>query len=425
MIVKVPQFPWYGDTELELDFPDSWEVVVPRMKGEKAPALSSQQIRDALRKPIGTPRLAEMAKGKKEVCIIFDDLTRPTKADKIVPHVLDELHEGGIKDENIRFIAALGLHGAMKLMDFQKKLGEDIPQKYFVFNHNPYENCTYLGETSRGIPVSVNAEFMACDLKVSIGSLVPHPTAGFGGGGKMILPGVSSTESIASNHGKLNMRSETGAMILDTWGRVDDNIQRLDMEEIARMAGLDFSINALVNIDRDTIAIYCGDLVEAHREGVKMARQVYATESPPEADIVVANTYAKANETALVAGLGTKLLKESGGDLVVIGNIPEGQICHYLGRSFGKTIGGQLYGAHKDLPPRVNRMFALGPYIDKAGLDWIGAVDKITILNSWTEIIGALKNGNGSKPRAVVIPDGTLQYFPHSGLPKGETVPGD
>jgi len=425
MIVKVPQFPWYGDTELELELPDSWEVIVPRMAGENAPKMSAGQIRDAIRKPIGTPRLAEMARGKKEVCIIFDDLTRPTKLDQIVPHVLDELHEGGIKDENIRFIAALGLHGAMKLMDFQKKLGEEIPQKYLVYNHNPYENCTYLGETSRGIPVSVNSEFMACDLKISIGSLVPHPTAGFGGGGKMILPGVASTESIAANHGKLCTISDSGTIVLDTWGRVDDNVMRLDMEEIARMAGLDFSINALCNMQRDTIGLYCGDLVEAHREGVKMARQVYATESPGDADIVVANTYAKANEASLVVMLGSKMLKESGGDLVVIGNIPEGQICHYLARSFGKKIGGQLYGAQTKLPPRVKRMFALGPYIDKAGLDWIGPIDQIILLNSWAEILDMLKKGHGNKAKAVVIPDGTLQYFPRNGLPRGATIPGD
>jgi len=425
MIVKLPQFPWYGDTEFKLEFPDSWEVIVPRMAGENAPKMSDGQIRDAIRKPIGTPRLAEMARGKKDVCIIFDDLTRPTKADQIVPHVLDELHEGGIKDGNIQFIAALGLHGAMKLMDFQKKLGEEIPHKYLVFNHNPYENCTYLGKTSRGIPVSVNSEFMACDLKVSIGAIVTHPTSGFGGGGKMILPGVSSIESIAANHGKLCTISDSGTLVLDTWGRVDDNAQRLDMEEIARMAGLDFSINALCNMQRDTIGLYCGDLVEAHREGVKMARQVYATESPGDADIVVANSYAKANEGALVVGLGSKLLKESGGDLVVIANIPEGQVCHYLVRSFGKKIGGQLYGPHKKLPSKVKRMFALGPYIDKAGLDWIGPIDQIILLNSWAEILDALKKGNGNKAKVVVIPDGTLQYFPHSGLPRGATIAGD
>jgi nickel-dependent lactate racemase len=421
MIVKVPQFAWYGDTELELDFPDSWEVIVPKMAGADTPKLTAQQIKEALRSPIGSSRIAELARGKKEVVIIFDDLTRPTKADEIVPHVIDELHEGGIKDENIRFIAALGLHGAMKLMDFQKKLGEGIPKKYLVFNHNPYENCTYLGDTSRGTPVHVNSELMACDLKIAIGGIVPHPTAGFGGGGKMILPGVSHIDSIASNHRNLCQLSDSGTLVMDNWGRVDDNIQRLDMEEIARMAGLDFSINALVNIRRDTIGLYAGDLVAAHREGVKMARQVYATEAPSEADIVVSNAYAKGNEAALVQILGSKMLKESGGDAVITANIPEGQICHYLARSFGKDMGGRLWGKQTKLPPRVNRMFALGPYLDKAGLDWVGPVDQIIVRDTWAEILAELKGSNGHEARAVVIPDGTLQYFPHSDMPRGYT----
>jgi len=425
MIVKVPQFPWYGDTELELSLPNSWEVIVPRMAGQDAPKLTDKQIREAFHNPIGTPRIAELARNKKEVVILFDDLTRSTKVDELVPYVLQELREGGIKDENIRFIAALGLHGAMKLMDFQKKLGPEIPQKFLVFNHNPYENCTYLGETSRGVPVWINSEFVACDLKISIGSIVPHPTSGFGGGGKMILPGVAHIDSIAANHRNLCEVAESGSLVLDSWGRVDDNAQRLDMEEIARMAGLDFSVNALVNIHRETIGLFVGDLVEAHREGVKMARKVYTTEAPSEADIVVANAYTKANEAVLVVTLGSKILKEEGGDLVVIGNIPEGQICHYLARSFGKKMGGQLWGPQTKLPSRVKRMFALGPYLDKAGLDWVGPIDQIILLNSWDEILAMLKESYGDKAKVVVIPDATLQYFPHSGLPQGATIPGD
>ena len=421
MIVKVPQFPWYGDTELELDFPDDWEVIVPKMAGQDAPKLSDKQIRDAFLNPIGTSRIAELARNKKEVVILFDDLTRSTKVSELVPYVLEELREGGIKDENIRFIAALGLHGAMKLMDFQKKLGPEIPQKFLVFNHNPYENCTYLGETSRGTPVSINSEFMACDLKISIGEIVPHPTSGFGGGGKMILPGVAHVDTITANHRDLCEISESGTIVLDTWGRVDDNAMRLDLEEVARMAGLDVSVNAVVNLHRDTIGLFVGDLVEAHREGVKMGRKVYATEAPSEADIVVANTYSKANEAALVVTLGNKMLKEAGGDLVVIGNIPEGQICHYLARSFGKKMGGRLWGAQTKLPARVKRMFALGPYIDKAGLDWLGPIDQIILLNSWGEILEMLKKSYGDKAKAVVIPDGSLQYFPRSGLPRGYT----
>ena len=109
----------------------------------------------------------------------------------------------------------------MKLVDFQKKLGVDIPGRFLVFNHNPYENCDYLGETSRGTPAYVNSEFMACDLKLSIGCILPHPTAGFGGGGKMILPGIAHVDSITANHRNLCTSSESGGMALDAWGRVD------------------------------------------------------------------------------------------------------------------------------------------------------------------------------------------------------------
>jgi nickel-dependent lactate racemase len=425
MIVKVPQLPWYGDTELELDFPDLWEVVVTRMAGENARMLSGQQIREALQHPIGSRRLAQLARGKKEVCILFDDLTRPTKAGNIVPCVLEELREGGIREQNIRFIAALGLHGAMKLMDFQKKLGDEIPKRFLVFNHNPHENCTYLGDTSHGTPVSVNSEFMACDLRIAIGCIVPHPTAGFGGGGKMIMPGIAHVDSIAANHRNLCQITESGGMVFDNWGRVDDNSQRLDMEEISQMARLDFSVNAIVNMRRETVGLFAGDLVEAHRAGVKIARNIYATKAVEPADIVVVNAYVKANEAALVVTLGSKMLKESGGDLVVTANIPEGQICHYLLRSFGKDMGGQLWRKQTELPTRVKRMYALGPYLDKAGLDWVGPIDRISILDSWSEILAELQKNYKDKAKVVVIPDGTLQYFPRSKLPQRTTISGD
>ena len=184
MIVKVPQFPWYGDTELELDFPSSWEVTVCRMAGHDAPKLTDLEIQAAFLNPIGTPRISHMARGRKEVVIIFDDLSRPTKVAELVPYVLQELKEGGIKDETIRFIASVGAHGAMKLMDFVKKLGSDIVQRFPVYNHNPFQNCTYLGDTSRGTPVSINSEVMSCDLRIAVGSILPHPVAGFGGGAK-------------------------------------------------------------------------------------------------------------------------------------------------------------------------------------------------------------------------------------------------
>ncbi len=426
MIVKVPEMPWYGDTELALEFPESWEVTTCRMNGQDAPKIGDGEIRAAFQNPIGTRRIAELAKGKKDVAILFDDLTRPTRTDELVPYVLEELKGGGIKDENIRFISAIGAHGAMRMMDYVKKLGLDVVQKYPVYNHNPYENCTYLGKTDRGIEVSVNSDFMACDLKIAVGGLVPHPTAGFGGGGKMVLPGVCSIDTIHANHGGLGEMSEDHNIVLNAWGNVEDNQMRLDIEEIARMAGLDFSVNAVMNLYRETTALFVGDLVEAHRAGVKLARKHYATPAPPQtADVVVSNAYAKANEAAIAVETGRKLLKEEGGDLVVACNITEGQICHYLARSFGRTIGGRLYGPRKNLPERVKRMIALGPYMDRAGLDWMGPQDKITIINGWPEIVDLLQKSHGSGTRVSVIPDATIQYFPQLERGGTEIFPAD
>ena len=122
--IYLPQFPWYGDSTFEIDFPPNWEIIICNMSGHEAQKLNKKGIRAAFSNPIGTARIAELARGKKEVVILFDDLTRPTKAAELVPYILEELREGGIKDEAIRFVAALGAHGAMKLMDFQKKARE-------------------------------------------------------------------------------------------------------------------------------------------------------------------------------------------------------------------------------------------------------------------------------------------------------------
>ncbi|MFO7984234.1 MAG: lactate racemase domain-containing protein [Desulfatiglandaceae bacterium] len=187
--VKVPHLAWYGDTDMDLTFPDPWHVQVLNMNGRKAVPLTPQAFEAAFEHPIGAPRIRDLAKGKRDVAIVFDDITRPTRVDQIAGYVLEELQKAGIPDGHIRFIVALGAHGAHSLIDFRKKLGHDILARFPVFNHNPYECCQYLGKTSRGTPVEINAEFMKCDMKIGIGLIVPHVSYGYGGGGKIVLPG--------------------------------------------------------------------------------------------------------------------------------------------------------------------------------------------------------------------------------------------
>jgi len=407
---------WYGDTTIDIDFPDSWDVTVCHARGQGAPALDDAGMRRAFASPIGTKTIRELARGKKEVVILFDDLTRATPVHAMLPYVLEELAQAGIKDDHIRLIAAVGAHGAMNGLCIRKKLGEEAMERFLIYNHNPYEFCTPLGSTSRGVPVVVNSEVMRCDLKIGIGSIVPHPLAGFGGGAKIVLPGVSSAETISVNHNKL------GASPTVDVGKYEGNIARADMEETARMAGLDVKVDALLNLKREVTALYVGDFVEEHREAVKVAKAHYAADFVGECDIVIANCYFKANEVTLAPRLAHPFLKSSGGDMVFIAITPEGQITHYLGRTFGGNIGGRTWFERAALPKNTRRLTIMSPYPDKVGADWTGPYDKVNRARTWQDVRTMLEKTYGKKAKVAVIPDATSQYFPGEPAARSETA---
>ena len=405
-MVRLPQMEWYGDTELEIDFPNSWDVTVCHMHGHNASPLSEDGIRKAFASPIGTKTIKELAKGEKEVVILFDDMSRATPTAVMIPYVLEELAAAGIHDDNIRFIAAIGAHGSMNGIDFRKKLGDEVMGRFLVYNHNPYENCTPLGMSSRGIPISINSEVMCCDLKIGLGSIVPHPFSGYGGGSKIILPGVASMEAIDSNHTRLGLSPTIGI------GKCDGNILKQDMDEAARMAGLDIKVDAILNLRREVTALFVGDPIEEHAEGVKLAREHYATNMVSGCDIVVANCYSKANEMVLAPAVASPLLSQKGGDMVVIVVTPEGQINHYWARSFGRRFGGRGWVRRTSLPRNTKRLTIMAPYSDKVGGDWVAPYSSINWAKTWAEVIEELKNRYGDKAKVAVIPDATIQYFP-------------
>ena len=406
MKVKVPQLLWYENSETELKFPPSWSVFYCPMKGGERKKLSSKEMERAFLHPIGTKPIAELAKGKKEVAILFDDMARPTPVYEIVPHVLRELEKAAVSDKQIRFIAALGAHGAQTAIDFKKKLGQEVLDRFPIYNHHPFDHCIYLGKTSWGTPVSINQEVMACDLKIGIGCIVPHSFSGFGGGGKIVLPGVSHIDSIAYNHGKL-VQEHPGSVGV---GKIEGNVPRLDIEEATKMAGLDVKIDAIVNLRGEITGLFVGDPILEHREGMKLAKEVYATTTARNMDIVVVNAYSKPNECAIAPFIGIPSLKEEGGDLVVIANEPAGQVVHYLFGEFGKCEEGRLQ-LPQPLPTKVKRFIVLSPFKDHVGASFFGQVPSILWVKTWEEVLDLLTAEWGNKANVAIYPDGTIQYF--------------
>ena len=416
--IRLPQMPWYGDEQIELSFPPSWEINVLRMNGDGAPPISTEQIRQAFDHPIGSERIRELARGKKSAAILFDDFTRPTRAYELIPYVLEELREAGMSDSNIRFIAAIGAHGVMNLTAFSKKLGKEIPERLFVYNHNPYENCTFLGHTSKQMPVALNKGFMDCDVKIGIGCIVPHRLNGFGGGGKMILPGIASIDTIEATHSAFSRYFAAASVDAGMEPGKYDNVLRPQIEEATKMSGLQVKIDALVNTRRETTALFVGDPIEEHHYAVNdFARKHYATPMVDSPDIIIANAYCEASESAKALGVSLKLANKENTALVLISMFPEGQVTHYLLRSFGHNFGGRLYKPKTTLPAKVKHLFVLNPYINLADADWIGPYDQVVWCRAWEEVLEQLQKLYPGTAKVAVVRDSTIQYFPEDYQP--------
>lgn len=411
-LIRLPQLAWYEPKELKLPLPDSWQVEVYNMAGFNRPAMKPDEIKAAIANPIGSPPIKELARGKSEVVILFDDMTRVTRTYEIIPFVLEELAEAGIPDNRIQFICASGAHMAWDRTWFEKKLGREVMARFPVYNHNPFNNCTYVGTTSYGTALYINAEVMKCDLKIAIGWVVPHPNTGFGAGGKIILPGVSSIETMEAFHRKQDEFTQRYPdKQVAGMGIFDDNPMRLNVEEACALVGLDIKIDVIVNMWGETVALFAGAPKPTYQAAVRQAKTHYLTPQTKGENIIIANTFAKANESMLV-GLHTafRALSSDGGDVVLISNAPDGQVTHYLMGSFGRTTSGNLKLEAK-IPQNVNRVIVYTEYPDVTGRDYIEKSDKVSFVDNWDDALEALQQSHRAENRVAVLPNVEIQYF--------------
>ncbi len=409
-IIGVPQLAWHEPRELLLSFPETWDVQTLNMSGYQRPALTTEQIRQAVVRPgYGRP-IGERVRAEDEVAILFDDLTRVTRVAQIVPFILEELHGAGVPKGQIRFIAALGCHGALNRSDLVKKLGADVVENYAVYNHNAFENCVYAGTTAGGVPLYINEEFMRCTFKIGIGAITPHIMAGFGGGGKIVLPGIASIETAEAFHRVEKARQRVAGQEGETgMGVFENNPLQREIQEATVLAGLDFSINCLVNQWGETVSIFAGEPIPSFIAGATEAKPHYLTPRVTDADIAVANTFAKASEALIGLFISCGAVSERGGDVILICNSPEGQVPHFLMGTFGKHSAGRSRLA-VGVPPQVGRLIILNEYPEFAARNYFNDQEKIFFARSWEEVRKLLGASDGCPKRVVVFPDASIQY---------------
>jgi lactate racemase len=280
-------FPY--DTIEPVDIPASHPVDVYKVRAVDGGHETADTLVEAsLAAPIGMPRLSQLITVDSRILIIVDDISRPTPAHQIVPPLLAELARGGAREANIRFLLALGTHRHMTALEIAAKIGPRVAACFPVINHE-WDNPTALHDYGQldGTPVLLNRAMHESDVVIGVGSIAPHPAAGFSGGGKIIAPGVATAEAV----GEFHWRSVHYAQ-RDVLG-VRDNPMRDWIDRMARLAGLTSIVNVVLDGKSRIVQCFSGDPVEAHRAGSALAGEFYrvAISKPETAGIFIIDTH--------------------------------------------------------------------------------------------------------------------------------------
>jgi nickel-dependent lactate racemase len=396
----------YGDNLLKLNFPESWSIEEVKMVAQDTPPLSDDQVRDAFAHPIGTPSIKELAKGKRgRIVVTCDDLSRPTPAQRVFPFIMQELHDAGIADHQIFILGSFGCHHPMNHDAFIRKVGREMVAKYDCVNHNPFCNFKSFGRTSRGTPLLVNEEFATADLRITVSGIKKHRWAAAGGGGKAIIPGVASEDTILWNHSITQSRE--GRAI---W-RVKDNPERSDMQEAARMAQLDVSINCNYNGKRELIGLHAGDSDDAWIQAVRLGYKMHSAPSPTKkADIVIVNAYPQADQGIDWSGAQESL--REGGTAIAIHHFTLGRAhLHYRGermRSQWRRLQG--YPGKRWPVKQANNVMVFSDKLSRSHI--LDYDDRVEWATSWDAIIDKLQTLHGNDARVAVYPCGKIQFNP-------------
>jgi nickel-dependent lactate racemase len=228
---------------------------------------------------IGTPRLRDMVGPGMSIAIVTSDNTRPCPTAKMLPQIMEELGDAGVRDEDVVVVFALGIHRTQSPKEHARLVGEGMAKRLRCVDHDP-ECVTFLGTTSRGTPVEVFTTVVQADFRIALGVVQPHHFAGFSGGAKALVPGVCSRKAIEKNH-SLMMLPGVGT------GLLEGNPVWEDIEEGAALVGLDFIFNVVVDSERKVVASAAGHPVDAHRRLCMWLHDQIQEQIASPADIVL------------------------------------------------------------------------------------------------------------------------------------------
>lgn len=311
---------------LEIEIPDRNLLSIAQARFPRAAVDPVAELKRSLLNPIGSARLSEIVDSRSRIAIVVTDMTRYAMDEIVSELLLEELHRSGVKKENVFFLIALGTHRPMSREEIEEKLGKRIVSEYAVYNHDCRNDLVDLGESSAGFPMKINRRLMEADVKITVGVIEPHLFAGYSGGVKTICVGLAGMETIGATH-SLRVLSDPRTRL----GVIENNIFREFLNEMAEKVRIDFTVNLVLNEEKQLVAAFSGHPIKSFETAVKFTRSCVEVKVPAVADVVIScpgypksvNLY-QATRAANSVVLGPKPVVKKGGIILIPARCEDG-----------------------------------------------------------------------------------------------------
>jgi len=315
----------YGRTGLDVDLPD--QHVVGSLGYRAAEPITDPEtaVRQRLAEPNGTRPLHELARGRRNACVVISDITRPVPNQTILPPLLAALEESGIPRDQILILVATGMHRPNLGDELVEMVGAPVVENYRIENHHGRElsEHTHLGESPRGVPVWIDSRYVEAEFKITTGLIEPHFMAGYSGGRKLICPGMASLETIKVWHGPRFLEHPNART-----GCLEDNPVHEENTWIARRAGCDFIVNTVIDAQRRILAVVAGHMEKAWTEGVDFVRRIVTDTVREPVDIAVTTSAGYPLDTTFYQSIkgmvGALPIVKPGGTVILAAGMSEG-----------------------------------------------------------------------------------------------------
>ena len=321
-------FIYYQGKRLYFDIPCGWNLLTfAKLESQRRSSDAGKLVMESLNRPIGVSMIGEMVLPADQIAIIIEDTTRTSPKKSILEALLYTLRSLHIPEKNISIIIALGTHKGLTSEEMRNTFGSDILNKYDLANHDcRAADLVPIGHLRTGAIVRINRKVYESSFKIGIGSIIPHPLNGFGGGGKIAFPGISDFDSILEHHMKWTFHEGTAL------GKTDGNIFYEEVRALAKKVGLNFIINTILDQGDHVYGVVSGDPVKAHLSGIKKSKKILSQKFPSKSDLTIITSFPYSDGPQVVKPLvPASMVTKEGGCIILAADCKSNLTDEFIG----------------------------------------------------------------------------------------------